>query len=375
MIYILKLLYIGPYDLFYSSINQCIIGEILILKFIPNFNLNLESYVSIKTYNKFLNTSKKSVCLIKANGKAGTGFLIKLSISSKEKPLYGLITNNHVLDSKFIKYNKSFNIYFNQYPDDPDSVDSDPYVIPLNENYFIFTSELIDITFIQLPDGYSKNSDFIFLDSCYDDYNKKEEIHIFQYPETILSFATGNIKSSSGFNYFHDASTNSGSSGAPLINKNLKVIGVHKIGVISEKINVATNINIVKYAISTLFNKDHIYDITKARESPRKLSEDEKEELKKHGLKEITRLSNMYICPYSSSPLVMLFSRTNHGWYFTLKKRSEIKYSIDKIKLYDWTLINLYKKVEDIISEFGKELEHQHELIISWLKISELMYM
>jgi len=151
----------------------------LVLKFIPNFNLNLQKYLSIKTYDRFLNISKKSVCLIKANEIKGTGFLIKLSISSKEKPLYGLITNNHVLDSIFIKYNKSFNIYFNQHPDDSSIVDSDPYVISLEEKYFIFTSELIDITFIQLPDEFSENPDFVFLDPCYKYDNEKEEIDIF----------------------------------------------------------------------------------------------------------------------------------------------------------------------------------------------------
>ena len=203
---------------------------------------------------------------------------------------------------------------------------------------------------------------------------KKKKSIFFQYPKTILSFASGIIESSSGFNYFHNASTNSGSSGAPLINNNIKVIGVHKMGIISEKNNVATNLNIVKYAISTLFNKDYINDIKKARESTRKLSDDEIEELKKHGLKE-TSLSNMYKCPYFSSSSVMLFYRTNHGWYFTKKEKNKTNYVLKEIKLYNWTLINIYKKIEEIINEFGKELEHRHELIISWLKISELMYM
>ena len=152
---------------------------------------------------------------------------------------------------------------------------------------------------------------------------KKKKSIFFQYPKTILSFASGIIESSSGFNYFHNASTNSGSSGAPLINNNIKVIGVHKMGIISEKNNVATNLNIVKYAISTLFNKDYINDIKKARESTRKLSDDEIEELKKHGLKE-TSLSNMYKCPYSSSSSVMLVYRTNHGWYFTEKEKIKL---------------------------------------------------
>jgi len=338
-------------------------------------NINLKRYISIKAYDELLNISKKSICLIKAEVKGGTGFLIKLFISSIKKTLYGLITNNHVISSDFIKNNRSFSISLNQCSEDSNSVDSILYDISLDGDYFIFTSELIDITFIQLPDEYSKNPDFAFLDPCYDSCDENELIYVFQYPKTIFSFAAGYIESSSGFNYFHKASTDSGSSGAPLINKNMKVIGVHKAGLTSKEIkNVATKINIVKYAINTLYNKNYINDIKKAKKSTRELSEDEEKEIKRHGLKE-TPLSNMYICPYSTSSLVMLFYRTNHGWYFTVKNKNEITYILKKIKLYNWTLIDIYKNIEEIINECGEKLEHLHELIISWLKISELMYM
>jgi len=337
-------------------------------------NLNLKRYISIKVYNELLNISKKSVCLIKTKIKGGTGFLIKLSISSMEKTIYGLITNNHVINSNFIKNNKSFSIYLNHYPKNSDLIDFSHYDISLDENQFIFTSELIDITFIQLPDEYSKNPDFVFLDPYNDNCDENELIYVFQYPKAIFSFATGNIDSSSGFNYFHDASTNDGSSGAPLINENLKVIGVHKAGLTSERKNIATNINIVNYAINTLYYKDYINDIKKARERTRELSDNEINELEKHGLKE-TSLPNMYKCPYSSSSLIMLFYRTNHGWYFTIKNKKDIISTLDKIKLYKWTLININKTIEEIIGECDEKLEHRHKLIISWLKISELMYM
>jgi len=77
---------------------------------------------------------------------------------------------------------------------------------------------LIDITFVQLPNEYSKNSNFVFLDPYYNDCDKKEIVYVFQYPKTIFSFATGSIESSSGFNYFHNVSTDGGSSGARSIN-------------------------------------------------------------------------------------------------------------------------------------------------------------
>jgi len=144
------------------------------------------------------------------------------------------------------------------------------------------------------------------------------------------------------------------------------------------------------------YYKHYINDIKKARETPRKLSKEEEEELEKHGLEKYKHLSNMNTCPYLSHPsIVMLFYRTNHGWYFTSKFRYEIGSSLREVRIYKWILIDPYKKLEEIINEFENEhrheleeinnkllfnkfekiIEHRHELIISWLKNSELMYM
>jgi len=79
---------------------------------IQNFNINC--YLSIKTNENLLNISKKSICRIKIGNDIGTGFLIKLLIPSIKKPLYGLMTNNHVINSSIIKNNKYFKIYLNQ---------------------------------------------------------------------------------------------------------------------------------------------------------------------------------------------------------------------------------------------------------------------
>lgn len=93
----------------------------------------------------------------------------------------------------------------------------------------------------------------------------------------------------------------------------------------------------------------------------------------KHGLIE-TQLPNLYLSPYSNQLFVMLFYRTNHGWYFTSRDILNIDYDIDSIRVYDWTIINLYEPLEVTIKKFGKSLEHQHEILIMWLKLSELMY-
>ena len=375
-------------------VDQCIIDikKIISLDLTQCLNLITKKFISIKTNEKLLKISNKSVFLIKVGENCGTGFLVKLILPSETEPLYGLITNNHVIDSDFIKNNSSFKIFVNPKPEN--SLNDSEYFkdsnvntknININEDSYIFTSELIDITFIQLDEEFLKNSEYLFLDPDNDDGKEKESIYIFQYPKLQLFFASGSIESSSGINYFHTASTDNGSSGSPLLNENMKIIGVHKAGIKLEKeqlrnktFNIATKFNIVKHAISTLYYKRYINDIKKAREPARKLNKFEKDELKKHGLKRImnSEVSEyMYKCPYTKSALVMLFYRTNHGWYFTSRKAKEIGSQLKEIKTYPWILINPYKKVEEIISEFDGELEHQHELIITWLKLSELMYM
>ncbi|KAL6592523.1 hypothetical protein U3516DRAFT_189779 [Neocallimastix sp. 'constans'] len=393
--------------------NKCtnqsvIVKDYISLKINDINNLNLDSYISIGTNEKLLNVSKKSICRIEIlneetnKHEIGTGFFIKLLIPSEKTPLYGLMTNNHVVNADFIEKNKSLKIYLNQNytkkkknsKHSANSEDVKPYEIKLDKKYFIFTSELIDVTFIELPKKYINNSEFKFLDSFNDIFDEEEEIYVFQYPKGKLSFHNGFVRYSTSFNYFHSASTYGGSSGSPILNKYIEVIGVHKSNwevVNRGNYNVAVKFNIIKNAINRLYYKRYINDIKKARETPRKLSDDEEKELKKHGLMKIKieKLPYLYKCPYLTIPsMLMLFLRTNNGWYFTIKKEDEmdVENIYPAINTYNWILIDPYKRFEEIMNEFDNEIkniimdefeekiEHRHELIISWLKSSELMY-
>jgi len=79
----------------------------------------------------------------------------------------------------------------------------------------------------------------------------------------------------------------------------------------------------------------------------------------------------------------MLFYRTNHAWYFTTvyidkssNNNDDININdINRMKNLDWILINIYESISKIINSSNEKPEPQHEVIINWLKLSELMYM
>jgi ankyrin repeat protein len=66
---------------------------------------------NIKPTNILFNEIDYSMSLIQTNEGFGTGFFIEIPIPSKKNPMYGLITNNHVLNKNHLKTGKSFKIY------------------------------------------------------------------------------------------------------------------------------------------------------------------------------------------------------------------------------------------------------------------------
>jgi len=331
--------------------------------------------------DKLYEIANKSICLIKISNNnnneiiSGTGFFLKLPIFSNEEPLYGLITNNHVLNSERLHTIKSFKIIVNK----------ETFEINLNDSDFIFTSEILDITFIQLMDKkYISNPIIDFLEPEIDEDKSYigKSISIVQYPNQQQSFAFGRISSLSGFNYYHSVTTNEGSSGSPLLINDinsLKAIGIHKFSIINSSDNsvknLATKFSVVSNAINTIYNKKYIHDITKAREKPRELNDTEIDELKIHGMEE-TNIYNVFKCQYfKSKNKIVLFYKSNHGWYCAPRNKIKIKYNEKILKPYGWIFINPYESIEKIIDNIGKEkLEHRHEVIIMWLKLSEFKY-
>jgi len=161
--------------------------------------------------------------------------------------------------------------------------------IEINDEDFIFTSELIDVTFTELNNEIIDEIEPIFLQPSNKEAKKGEPVLIYQYATAIYSLAIGSIIDDTSFNYYHNVNTNNGSSGSPLLNKNYKVLGIHKAkeeyNDNSFKQNIAIKYSEVEFAIKILFNNINIYSLEKAKKSAKLLSKTEMRTLKKYGLK------------------------------------------------------------------------------------------
>jgi len=344
--------------------------------------------------------------LIQTNEGFGTGFFIEIPIPSKKNPTYGLITNNHVLNKNHLKTGKSFKIYtaLNK---------NESIEIQINEEDFVFTSELIDITFIELNDEIIDEIKPRFLHPSPKDAKVNDSIIIFQYPNTEYSLAHGSIKEIHGFNYYHQVSTDSGSSGSPLLNEKFEVVGIHKSRKIIEskdnennnndnknsnnnddvEMNVAVKYTEVEFALKILYNNRHEYGIERAKRSSGLLYDEEIKVLENYGLhlklslekikaienkkerKELHKLFyKLFYCKFSKNEI--LFYRTNYAWYLTLlSKKNTISISnyLNNIKYLDWC--PLKPNSDELDKEIDSKINGREYVLITWLKLTEFMYL
>jgi len=189
------------------------------------------SYDSTK---RIIEQMEKNICKVKIGNQQGSGFFCKIPFPNKDNLLPVFITNNHVID-KDILYNDNEKISI--IIKDEENVKK----ISLN-NRMKYTSEKYDTTIIEIKDEDNiKNYlelDDIIIDNILNDKNKNidyidKTIYLIQYPEGILSVSYGvliNIFEDKKYTFSHKCSTKEGSSGAPVLGLNNKIIGIHKKG-------------------------------------------------------------------------------------------------------------------------------------------------
>ena len=198
------------------------------------------------------NKLSKSICkitYINMNNQKiyGTGFFMIYN------SLKCLISVNHVITSNLINKNIEIEIY-----------NKKKINIELNSRYIKFYKRPIDISVIEIKekDGIDKEIEYLNHDINYKviGYSKYKEMEVISlgYPfGEELSAGIGKIIDIKGYEFEHNIPTEQGSSGAPIILLNLKmVIGIHKYGDLKKNINVGT-------FIGEIYNENNIKNIDK----------------------------------------------------------------------------------------------------------------
>jgi len=295
------------------------------------------------------------------------------------------MTNNHVLNRNRLKIKNRDNIFEIQFKEKNKS-----FIIKSDDMTFIFTEELIDITFIQFKKKLSEKINPNYL-KIYDKECIINDITtVIQYPvdeEALknmknkndyvqnLSFSSGNIIYLSGINYCNKCPTYYASSGSPLVNNSLKVVGIHKS---SSKDNekYAIKSTVAKYAICTAYLRRNKNEINNTINIIEELTEERMEDIINHNIIKLKdpkihnlKKFNNNIFKFDGNDYIpsLLFYRTNHAWYWT--DQIPNNYDMETLKYLKWEIIIPH---EDLINT---DMDPIYRNLIMWLRLSEFMYL
>ena len=178
-----------------------------------------------------------SICKIFYSNNRGSGFLIRLFMEDNE-PLLALMTSEHIITEKMIEDKEEIEVFYNNQK-------KRIKIILNNDQRFIqsFKDMQIDCTVVEiLPKDYINEDYFLVPNMDYNEENYKslidKEIYIVQFPNGVSGHSRGKIKEIVGYELYHKASTDYGSSGSPIfLIQSTQVIGIHKAGSERMKIN------------------------------------------------------------------------------------------------------------------------------------------
>ena len=225
-------------------------------------------------YHQNLIELEKCICRLAIDKKRfGTGFLLKLK-KGKNNNFYCLITCEHIITMDLIRNKKYIEINYNYI--DP-KIKSKKKNIKLDENKrFIrsYTYLDIDATVVEIFPGKKEIEKEYFYEinninslNKYDIF-KKNNIHILQFPlgQNILSYSQGKFLDTFNINeFYHSASTESGSSGSPIFifyYNSIIIFGIHRGGIDDENKNMGDFIFPILDSIrrDSIFEKSRVFE-------------------------------------------------------------------------------------------------------------------
>jgi len=214
---------------------------------------------------------KTTICKVSTEaGDKGTGFFCKIPIPHKDLKVF--VTNNHLIDEKYLKNEKVIYV----------SINNKPREIKL-KGKFTYTNKEYDVTIVEIKENSDDITQFLELDEnpLIIDYIGSS-IYTLQYPsfneiqKPAVSY--GILKKrylDKEYDFIHYCSTEHGSSGSPILNlSNFKIIGIHKKARVEGEYNIGVFIHyIIKDFISKYNNRKNQYEGYKKAESILKVTE------------------------------------------------------------------------------------------------------
>jgi len=213
-----------------------------------------------------------SITRIEIGNEKGTGFFMKANIKGKEYKF--LCTNFHVITQNDVDLKKEFDYFYGKKNNETKKsikLDKSKRLIKC------FSEEKEDVTVIEIikgdnipenkyliPDLNYKNGFNIYLN---------EDFYLAGYPKVDKfigerHISSGKIVKVKDFQFFHNLDTRAGSSGSPIcLLHNQNIIGIHRGGNNSKKINIGTFIGSILDDLEKEDNKIEIYEICPNQQS------------------------------------------------------------------------------------------------------------
>ena len=206
--------------------------------------------ITLESTEKIIKQMKNNICKIHLKeGSKGTGFFCKIRYNNES--LLVLMTNNHVIDKETLEKEENLLI----------SINNKQKNIEL-KNRNKYTNVKFDVTIIEIKNNDNINSYLELDDNILENISNvqyiKDNIYIIQYEgekdEASVSYGIlQNIDEEEKYTFEHLCSTNTGSSGSPILDiKNNKIIGIHKW---SDKIYNNNKGTFINYPIKEFIEK------------------------------------------------------------------------------------------------------------------------